>query len=332
MEKILAIFDSDITYASRFMEYFQRRRDFNFEISAFSKRDSLEEFVKQHNIEILLFGEGINPQEIPKDHIKYIYGITQYPVKENNSEYPCIYKYQPAGSIMSQVILDYNRNENIQDYFLGTGEGKIITVFAPIPEVSKWLFSWSLSLQLSEKNKVLFIPLDSLPAPELYTEEGAHHGLSEFIYYLKENNPNLMSKMKALLRNSNRLDYLSGLSQGMDLFSLNNEEVGKWLEELKSHTEYEVIVFYISHYSYSLREFLKKSATIFAVLSDTPYERAVIKEWERQMEFIDLKEMLLKVKKIIVPKEECTEGKFLSVQELPYSSVGAIARQLIMDM
>ncbi|HWT26484.1 MAG TPA: hypothetical protein VN131_00960, partial [Mobilitalea sp.] len=91
MDKVLAIFDSDSIYATRFMEYLKKRKDFDFDVIVFTRKDSLEEYLKNHRIELLLLGEGIDSGELAKDNIKYLYRLSERPVKDKGSEYPLIY-------------------------------------------------------------------------------------------------------------------------------------------------------------------------------------------------------------------------------------------------
>jgi hypothetical protein len=73
MEKILALYDSDVFYVSRFMEYFNKKIDSHFEVSAFTKKESLDEYLTFHPIEILLLGSGFVDESFTGRNIKYIY-------------------------------------------------------------------------------------------------------------------------------------------------------------------------------------------------------------------------------------------------------------------
>lgn len=329
MEKVFAIYDSDTMYATRFMEYFRLKKDFNFEITAFTKKESLEDFLKHQIIEILLCGDGITPDMVPKDSIKYIYELSEHPKGNQDSDCPCIFRYQSAQKIMSELLLDYSRKENRTEYKYENEKFVIYSIFTPIPDATKMMFAWSLAHLLSETKKVLFIPLDSLPAPILIMEEGSNHGLSEFIYYLKDNNPNIILKMNSLLHNIANISYLSGLTQGLDLFSVSSEEVCRWIDELNGQMDYDAIIFYINHYSETMVELMKQSDKVFALMKELPYERVVMKEWERQMNFIGLQEHLKKVEKVFMPDEEWSGDNYSSFQELQYSAAWASAKQMV---
>jgi hypothetical protein len=331
MEKILAIYDSDSVYATRFMEFFRNRNDLDFEISAFTKMEFLEEFVKKHKIEILLLGEGIAPEEIPGDAAKYIYMFTEQPVSGEDSGCKRIFKYQPAPHIMSDIISDYNKTESMSTKKPHSGKLTVISFFAPVPDISKLLFSRAVAGVLSETKKVLFIPLDSLPVSVLPVEDSTNHGLSEFIYFLKENHPSLMNKMVSLLHYNGNLSYLSGLTHGLDLFSISRDEILKWIDEL-NNTDYDVVIFYFSYYSDSVVEAMNHSDFVFTVINDRPYERAVIKEWERQMEFIGINVKQDKFHEAFLPEVDWTGYQPFTWQDLKQSDLWSYAKQSVQDL
>ena len=332
MEKILAVYDTDAIYATRFLEFFRKRKDIEFEIIVFTNQESLKEYASRHKIEILLFDGSFSPENELKENIRYIYELSEHQSRDQDTGYPRIFKYQEARQVMAEISAIYNGSE-INEQGSYSPEGfEIVTIFSPIPDANKLIFAWSLSILLSEKKKILFIPLDGLPVSVLSQEEDLSQSLSEFIYYLKENNPNITAKMKSLLHYIGNLAYLSGLTHGLDLFSLTKEEVSNWTEDLKNHTDYDAVVFYISYYCEAVVEILDKSTCIFTVLRDDPYEKAVIREWERQMEFIGMKEKLAVAHRQFLPNVEWTDEKCPSLQVLKGSPIWNHAMQIAEEM
>lgn len=331
MDKVLAIFDSDSIYATRFMEYLKKRKDFDFDVIVFTRKDSLEEYLKNHRIELLLLGEGIDSGELAKDNIKYLYRLSERPVKDKGSEYPLIYKYRQAQEVIAEIISSYAKSENQTAPHVNAEGPDIITVFVPAPDEDKLTFAWSLAILLSERRKVLFIPLELLPIPVILNVPDSSQELSEFIYYLKEENPNIIMKMKSLLEYSGNLSILRGLSHGFDIQSLTKEDLITWTCELRAHTDYEVVVFYAEHYSDPMTELIRQSDVVYVPLLNRSFDKELIKECERQMDFIGM-DIKNKLCKMIIPREECLNGKGITLQELQTLRVWSIAKQCINDL
>ena len=280
MEIIFALYDSDVLYATRFMDFFKKRKDFPFEIVIFTQRESLEEYLLYHKVEILLIGNSYEG-EISKEQVSYCYRLTEYPVKKQVSETFVIYKYQEARGVMSELLKDYHQRKNEPAESASYYQKEIISVFAPGQNIQDLSFGWAISSMLSEQKKTLFVVGDLLPI-QLIDSISVHNSLSEFIYYLKENN-NIITKMEALLEHPYGISYLGGISHGDDLLSLRREDIQNWMEELQ-HTEYQSIVFYLGFYSEAAIEIMKLSSKVLATHSGTAYDLERHRSWKEQME------------------------------------------------
>lgn len=317
MDKLLAVFDADSIYTIRFLEYFKKNRIPGFEITVFTEPESLQEFLKYQKAEILLLGDGLQASEVAKDSIKYIFCLKDRDDAGLVKDEYRINKYQSAGRVLSDLLSLYTRLEN-DTVMAGSGNTHIISVFAPVPGISKTLFAWSLAAGLSEKRKVLFLPLELFPVPDIHAAMDEAQSLSEYLYYLKENNPNLFMKMKQNLKFTGKLSYLSGIAHGFDLLSLNKEDAMRWAEELRAHMDYGAIVFYLGFYSEATLEIMVRSDEVYIVSEENSYEKEVRKEWERQMASLDIHTGQKKFKYLSLPEElqpEAGEGPAGGLQD-----------------
>ncbi len=283
MDKIFALYDSDIFYATRFMEYFKGNREYDFRISVFTRKDSLEECLMTNPVEILLLGELITEDEIDLHNVRYIYRLTESTYMEPDDNTPFIYKYQSVKAVMKDIITNYRDRENVLGKKGGKEEGtKILSVFSPITGLKDLSFTWSLSLQLAEQYKVLFVLLELLPVQLLEAMDYTENALSEFIYYLKGAS-DLSEKLKLLQKQQGSLYYISGVVHGADILSLTKEDMHKWIENLRKSDTYQMVVFYISCYTEAMIELMKLSDSVLITYKENNYEAAVLHEWERQM-------------------------------------------------
>lgn len=282
VEKIFALYDSDIFYATRFMEYFQGKREFDFRISVFTNKDSLKDFLVGHEIEILLAAPKIDMEEIPQK-IKYIYYLSDSPINRKGMNTDQVYRYQSVRTLLSDVMNDYTGKEHANEAEYDSNQINLITVFSPIPGVEKLIFSWSVSSGLSEQGSTLFVPMDLFPVTLPAPMNQDNSSLTEFIYFLKEDS-NVGLKIKTLSKGEGKLSILSGIVNGADLLSLGREDIQKWIEGLRVHTDYSTVVFYAGYYSEAVMELIKLSDRVYLIVADNSYEAAVLQEWERQME------------------------------------------------
>lgn len=283
MKKLIAIYDSDALYCTRFMEYFKKKKNGEFEIAAFTKLESLDEFIAMHQVEILLIGGQNSFEEPASKEIRYIYYFTdESGIKDEEKN--CIYRYQPVQAVMNDILNHYYRQESVNQASSHGRAVKIVSVFSPIPGVDKLSFSCSLASRISEQKKTLLVILDILPL-DIKSINDNQSSLSEYIYYIKAGTSNI-SKLNAMLKRHNNLSYLSGITHGMDIMSLNKEDINRWIEELRSVSDYPIVFFYLGGYTEAAIEIMHLSDTVLLPMKDHAFETTTLKEWKRQTDYI----------------------------------------------
>lgn len=338
MEKIFAIYDSDIPYTTRFMEYFKDKKVKGFEISAFTKKENLEAFLTNHKIEILLLGEELTLDDTPGNHIKYLFRLAENKMDDIQS----VYRYQPVQSMISEMLKKYAHFENDILDEANIKSKKIISIFSPRPSAETLSYAWSISIQLSDHEKTLFIPMELLPVPFLSIADDSGLSLSEFIYYLKEN-PSQIIKLENELNHIGNLSYFSGTAHGLDLLTLNCEDIHRWAEKFFVLTDYHYVVFYIAFYSEAAIELMKISDSVLILTKDTFYDKALLKEWEEQMERTGKNIMNWQANSHVVnknpsgfqqiqlPAEDHWNGIPISLQELAGTTEWSVACEYIKE-
>lgn len=318
MEKLLALYDSDFFYATRFMEYMNRRKDSGFIVSAFTRKESLEEYLRTHIIELLLLSNDISTEDWQIKNVKHILILTENPMIKAEQRLLMIYKYQSANKIMEEIQNIYKEKESFINTTDRTNQTEILSVFAPSPSAEKLSFAWSIGSLLSEQNNVLFILLDPLPVPLLPVMDNKCQSLTEFIYYLKEGTGHI-EKMKSLLIQNGRNHLLYGASHGADILSLSREDAQRWVEELRASEDFRYIIFYLGYYNEATIEFMKLSDTILIAALDNNYETAVIREWEQQMGHTGSNILQDRIRYICLHYQDVQSELPLTMQELKNS-------------
>lgn len=326
MERIFALYDSDVYYATRFMEYFKNKNDLGFDFIVFTCKDSLEEFLTGHSIELILLGEDVTLEGIDTGRIKCICQFTDQAGTISAGGYPGIQKFQSAQGVLSDSMAIYQRQVNASGQPYKARQMKLTSVFSPVPNAESLLFTWSAASLLSRRNKVLLVLLESYPVQILSTTACAQQSLTEFIYYLKED-PDIIAKMESLLGCQGNLSWLAGVGNGMDILSLTKEDVGKWVGELLSRTDYQQIVFYIGSWSEAAAEFMKLSNSVLMIEKDELYDRTVMKVFTEQLGKTGVDSSENKIHKLKLLREENIRQLPMTPEELAETASWYLAEQ-----
>ena len=320
MQKTMAILDSDESYAIRFMEYFKRQKDFTFEMIAFTKKEYLDDFKKSNKVDILILEEDLFDEETMKEDVESIYLLSEYR-EEMESLPPKIYKFQAAQNVMSKILSHDGGNGMERIDKKQEQESQIISIMALSKDSAKNAFAWSYALLLAEKQNVLFIPLEIFPVPILASALTSNACCSEFLYYLKQGDSNLSQKLQTLIRRVGNLNYLAGLTHGLDLLSINKEDMLTWLKILKQKKQFHTIVFYVTDFFEGAFTLIDQSERIVITQYQTSYESAVYKEWERQMQLLGMEYLNQKMQSISLSESDHINSAEMTLPQLQESVV-----------
>lgn len=325
MERILALYDSDVFYATRFLEYFKMKKEYGFVISVFTKMESLKEFLLNHHIEILVIGERLAEEDFLEGKIQFIYLLTEDQSQEFNG-YPCVCKYQPAQSMMDAILSDYRKKNNKLRIPEGSGKVKLTSIYSPLPCAEAIALAWSYGALLSEQRKVLLIMLEQFPVPIVSFMDDAERPLTELLFYLKEQK-NILSRMNTLLRFHKKLTYLAAVSHGSDLLALSKEDMKSWIEELKGHSDYQEVIFYIGCYTDAMTMLMDSSDSVLITAKSSAYEEAVNREWAMQMEKSGISTRQEKFITLQIPEDRKLGVVPITLEELSQKDLWIAAKQ-----
>ncbi len=301
----LAIYDREIEYANHLMEYMKRKQKKLSQVRVFTNSDSLREYSEQNLIQILLINENLPIEEIIQNSIKNICLLSEENDSAETGIYPVIYKFQSAEVVMKELFTYYPLQE-IQGRSKNSLERKveIINVFSIGTDISRQIFSFSLANQYAALKKTLYINLDTFQVLSGFLGNKSNKGLSDFIYFLKQNNPNIINKMNSIITKRNSLDYIESVSFGPDLYELTVEDINHWLNEMIINTDYEVIIFDVGSFFQPILELFRNCSRLVLLLGDDNWEQAKYNNFKEQLNWSGYEDVLEKITVVPISDEE----------------------------
>jgi hypothetical protein len=262
-----------------------------------------------------MMNEKLPVEEIKKDTIKNLCLLTESAYSSGeDSRYPVIYKYQSAENIIKEIFSFFPLTKNPEKANIySESNKKIVCVCSLGEEVLRQLFSYSLAKQYSTIKKTLFINFNVLQVITRLCGYSTENDMSEFIYYLKQNNPNLINKMKDSIINRGLMDYMEGVSFGPDLFELTEEDIAVWLKILMLDTDYEIILFDVGCYFQAALELLRNSSQVLWLREDGDWEQLKYDTFHEQLEWSGNKEILQNI--TVVPLLDGDISQFRNICE-----------------
>lgn len=286
------------------MNYINHKGKLSLQISAFSNRECLLEYLEHNIVDILLVSEdGFSEIDKLRHQIKNVFILSEIQNGKDNLEYSSIYKFQSAEKIMMEIIELYTESNGEKNGFLkksNSGNKTIIGVFSPQGGSKKTTFSLSLSNYYGLSQSTLYINLELFCQFSWIYSQGKN-GFSELLYYIKQKNSNLIMKFDSIICNYNHFDFIPPTSHYQDLLEMNPDDISFLIRCLREYSDYEVIIFDIGFFGNSILELLNRCDKIYVPVNDDILSKDKKDAFYRQLREVKEDDILNKLEELTLP-------------------------------
>lgn len=296
MEKIIGIFDEQITYAQRFKNYINENKEIGCFAVIFGQVQELLDFCEKKKLSYLVIGEEVL-QQVEKIIDQLSYGIKIWVLTEEvsklpqNENYHGVFRYQKAKEVVRQILL--LEAENIEC---------LSTLYAVVsPENSQVAFAYGKKLieKLAQQGKVLFLVWDAFSGyGRDEVEKAEKTSISELLYLIRKDKVQA-KKLFEKLPKKNGAEYFCGPEYCTDLWQYSAEEMQQLLRCCQEYGKYQFIVFLAGIFHEGVVAVLNQSSGIYLVSSKTKEGELRKQEFYRQMKYAGEQEILSKLTEVI---------------------------------
>lgn len=321
MNYVLAIYDNEVEYANQLMNYMKRKQKQSIQTSVFTNQESLKEYLKHDKVHVLLINENIELESELHEKIKNICILSEGNYIRENATYPVIYKFQSAELVM-QEIFSYFPIEIPESSFHGLEKSKlkIISIYSVTRDMEKTAFALNLAKQYAKEHNTLYINLDIFQTINNMNLQGEEKGLSDFIYYLKQNSPNLITKMNKLIMKEGNLKFIQGAVFTPDIYELTTEDMLLWIQEINNSTNYEKVIFNVGCFFQATLELFRNSSELLYIIGDKVIDKSKYEVFKNQLQWAGFDDVISKIKEITISFDK--EYNLLpGVEDRQYSEV-----------
>lgn len=330
-KQIFAVCDLEADYARNFMEYLNRRNNLPFEVQAFTSVESLVAYAQKTHVELLLISVDAMCREVRELDIGKVVILTEGSRPEELDMYAEVYKYQSSAEIIREVMACYGEERDvfpIQSPALKK-KTEFLGVYSPLGRCLQTSFAWTLAQILSEERAVLYLNMEEYSGFEELMGKGFAHNLSDLLYYVRQDNQNLLYKMNSMIQTINNLDYVPPVQMPADIRTTAWQDWERLFQMLILDSSYEVIVLDIGcgiDENFQLLDMCKK--IYMPVLSDA-VSQCKIAQFENLVRIWDYPQILEKTEKINPPFHMATCLSPAYVEQLMWSELGDYVRNLL---
>ena len=268
---VLAIYDLESGYADSLMHYMNQKQSMPFRTLAFTNKNALYEYLKNHHIDILLIAAKNMEQKLEEEDIEKIILLSNGEIFSEYIGYASIYKYQSSEKIIRE-LLDYfvDINSNADTISDAAKNVEIVAVYSPIRRTGQTVFALTMGQVLANDYSTLYINMEEFSAFDKIYHQYYEGDLSDLMYFYQQNPDTLPIKLKAIVNTMHQLDYIPPLVYSKDL---RNMDTGKWvklIQAIEATGMYEKVIIDVGSVVADICSILEISGRVFMpVMSDT---------------------------------------------------------------
>lgn len=330
-KNIFAVCDLEVDYALNFMDYLNQKKNIPFEIQAFTTVESLIAYGKNIHIELLLISQKAMCRQVQEMEIGKIVILSEGVHPPELDRYPSVYKYQASSDVVREVMACYGAEKAVTQttFPLPKKTTEIYGIYSPIGRCLKTSFALCLGQILAKEHAVLYLNLEEYSGLEEMLGKGFSQNLSDLLYFVRQENGNLVYKMNGMIQTVNNLDYIPPVRTPEDIRGTEWKDWEKLIQEIVCHSNYEVIILDIGGAVDGILQMLEMCKRIYMpVLSDI-ISVSKISQFENLVRIWDYPQILTKTTKLRPPFHGGNISPENYIEGLLWSELGDYVREIL---
>ncbi len=282
----MIIYDEDFGYAGRLENYLMQRDGNPFRVSAFSKREELmQEFVEGlKEPEIMLIAENSFCKELLSLKPKHVFILNETGLKKY-SEYVNFNKYQSAGELFRQIMLEYaDEAEEVIPKFFGKKAAKIVGVYTPITRCLQTSFALTLSQNLGKKGKCLYLNFEKYSGFSMLFKKGYLKDLSDVVYYFNYSRDKFLYWLEGTIEHFANIDYIPPVLTATSLEKVSSDTWVDIIDFLSREAGYDYIVLDLCDNIQGVFQILDMCCRVYTITREDNASKAKLDQFKRILE------------------------------------------------
>ncbi len=330
-KNIFAVCDLEVDYALNFMEYLNHKKNIPFEIQAFTTAESLIAYGKKVPIELLLISGKAMCREVQELDIGKIVILSEGVHPPELDRYPSVYKYQASSDVIREVMACYGAEKAIDPVAFPVlkKNTEIYGIYSPLGRCLKTSFALTLGQILAKDRAVLYLNMEEYSGFEEMMGKGFQQNLSDLLYFVRQENGNLIYKMNSMVQTVNNLDYIPPVRTPADIHGTPGADWEKLIQEIALHSNYEVLILDIGSELEDIFQILDMCGKIYMPILTDPVSGSKIAQFENLVRIWDYPQILTKTVKVRPPFHGGNVAPENYIEGLLWSELGDYVRNIL---
>ena len=205
----------------------------------------------------------------------------------------------------------------------------IYGIYSPVGRCLKTSFALTLGQILAKEKAVLYLNLEEYAGFEELMGKGFSQNLSDLLYFVRQENGNLIYKMNGMIQTVNNLDYIPPVRMPEDIRGTEWEDWENLIKEIVSHSSYEVVILDIGGAIDGIFQMLDMCKRIYMPVLTDPVSVSKISQFENLVRIWDYPQILARTTKMHLPFHGGNAAPENYIEGLLWSELGDYVREIL---
>jgi len=331
-KSIFAVCDLEASYACNLMDYLNEKRTTPFEVQAFTNVESLRQFAKKNEIEILLISTKAMCNEIRELPISRTIILSEGEELQDLEEYPFVYKYQSSDQILAEVMEHYSVGEMHPPLMTLHGQKtKVYGVYSPVARTRKTSFALALGEILAETKQVLYLNFEEFSGFEELFNLNYKTDITDLIYFARQKEGGFVYRLNSMVQTFHELQYIPPALSPADIRDVSGEEWMEFLQQIMTYCDYDIIILDLCEQMDDMFQILNQCDRIYMPVQEDMISEAKIRQYEKLIRMLELDEVFEKTRRLKLPVQPLLRENGDLTQQLVWGEMGNYVRRLLWE-
>lgn len=290
-EKVIAICDSDLSYAGRLVEYLRREAAFPYDLRLYTGTDRLIEDAESREAVLVVIAQSQYDGGVAEAGFKNILLLNESDVILEEPEN--ISKYQSISNIAACIRKKCAPEEEPIVTSLRHGRPMIrIGVYTPVTRCLQTTFTMTLGQILAKDHKVLYMNFEAFSGLEKMLSKEFRGSVSDLIYYNECAREKLAGQLEMMREEVGGLHFLPPMKSYIELHAIRKDQWSSLIRTIEKVTEYEYLLMDLTEHTDGLLDLLRTCDKVYTIVRDDTFSRARYFQYEdllRRMNYEDVR-------------------------------------------
>ena len=277
---VIAVCDSDRSYAEHLVEYLRRRLPQSYEIELYTSAERLMSLCDPERVLLLLAAEKEFCREMEEAGFSRVLVLNETGTYPGNDVISCS-KYQSVAEIVAVIRRMCPPGESIVPGAMRhTGPMHIIGVYTPVSRCLQTTFSLTMGQILARRGRVLYLNFENYSGLDRMLGRTFHGTVADLLFFNEVAIEKLAGQLQGMVENIGGLDFVPPMKSFIELRTIQGKQWLDLFQSIEQVTEYEYLILDLSEQTDGLFQILRECEQIFTIEREDAISQAKMTGYE----------------------------------------------------